>query len=315
MTIGSLFSGIGGLDLGLERAGHTVRWQVEANPYCQRILAQHWPHVHCYPDVTQLTGQELAPVDIICGGFPCQPVSLAGSQKGIDDDRWLWPHFARLLRVLRPRYALLENVPGLLTANGGHAFGSILADLADNGYDAEWDSIPAAAVGAPHLRYRVFVIAVLPNTEVNRCRPGRSRGSATERPREPEYALQAVADADRGAFTGFIGRTEPAWGLAGHGETLADADALRLERLWADSHSEGRERSPAGSPGLRGRASRFFDAPIGGEWLPEPNVGRVAHGVPSRVDRLKGLGNAVVPQVAFWLGTRLIAHDAQESRS
>jgi len=246
MTVGSLFSGIGGLDLGLERAGHRVLWQVESNAYCRRVLARHWPHVPCYTDVTTVTGHDLAPVDLLCGGFPCQPVSHAGLQKGTTDDRWLWPHFARLLGVLRPSYALLENVPGLLTANGGHAFGAILADLADCGYDAEWDCLPAAALGAPHLRYRVFLLAV-----------------------------------------------------------LADADAQRLEGERADSDTERWERSAAGSPGLRGRASRFFDAQIGGQWTVEPSVGRVAHGVPHRVDRLKSLGNAVVPQIAEWIGRRL----------
>ena len=241
MTIGSLFSGIGGLDLGLERAGHTVRWQVESNAYCRAILNRHWPTVPCHDNVTTLTGQELAPVDIICGGFPCQPVSHAGLQRGAIDDRWLWPNFARLLGVLRPRYALLENVPGLLTANGGREFGHILADLADGGYDAEWDCLPASAIGAPHLRYRVFIIATLADS--NRTGP-QGRELLPQRP----------------------------------GERVIGEDSL---------------------------GTRFFDAPIGGEWVPEPDVGRVAHGVPKRVDRLKTLGNAVVPQVAEWLGRRL----------
>ena len=337
MTVGSLFSGIGGLDLGLERAGHTVRWQVEANPYCQRILAKHWPHVPCYPDVTQLTGTELAPVDLICGGFPCQPVSHAGLQKGTDDDRWLWPHFARLLGVLRPRYVLLENVPGLLTTNGGHAFGAILADLADSGYDAEWDSLPAAAVGAPHLRYRVFIIASLPDAERHRAgvqsRHAPSGGQAWEPSHASKPTLvrpedwkadaerlapsrQDVADAEGGVFTGFIGRTEPAFGLAGHSETLADAEDFRESRGDdSGTRPEQDQTDRLSCQPRRGRGtgrhadtSRFFDAPIGGEWLPEPDVGRVAHGVSHRVDRLKALGNAVVPQMAEWLGERLTAH-------
>ena len=133
MTVGSLFSGIGGMDLGLERAGMTVRWQVEKDDWRRRVLAKHWPNVKRYEDVTTLTGEELAPVDLICGGFPCQPVSHAGQQKGLNDDRWLWPHFARLLGVLRPRYALVENVPGLFTANGGDAFGEVVGDLASLG--------------------------------------------------------------------------------------------------------------------------------------------------------------------------------------
>jgi DNA (cytosine-5)-methyltransferase 1 len=159
MTLGSLFSGIGGLDLGLERAGLEIKWQVERDPYCRKVLAKHWPDVPCYEDVTTLTGEELEPVDVICGGFPCQPVSVAGTQKGTDDERWLWPEFNRLLRILRPRYAILENVPGLFTVQHGKIFGAILRDLHEGGYDAEWDCLSAADVGAPHLRKRVFIIA------------------------------------------------------------------------------------------------------------------------------------------------------------
>ena len=276
MTVGSLFSGIGGLDLGLERAGHRVLWQVESNAFCRRILAQHWPDVPCYSDVKKLTGTNLEPVDLLCGGFPCQPVSQAGQRKGTDDDRWLWPHFARLLGVLRPSYALLENVPGLLTANGGHAFGAILADLADCGYDAEWDCLPAAALGAPHLRYRIFLLAVLADAD----RPGRQEQRGAE-PVGPQFR-----SAERG------------------GETLADADHQRCVG--------GRQPEQRGEQGPRWREpdgslsdGRFFDAQIGGQWTVEPSVGRVAHGVSQRVDRLKALGNAVVPQVAEWIGRRL----------
>jgi len=278
MTVGSLFSGIGGLDLGLERAGHRVLWQVESNAFCRRILAQHWPNVPCYGDITTLTGHDLAPVDLICGGFPCQPVSQAGQRKGTDDERWLWPEFARLIRVLRPRYALLENVPGLLTTDDGHAFQNILTDLAECGYDAEWDCLPAAAVGAPHLRYRVFLIAYLAaDATINGRRPGRSRRSPSERSGKPEHTLQ----------------------------TLADTVHPRLEG-YRREHKLGKTSNQESSPRSRQRAgSRFFDAPIGGTWEPEPDVGRVAHGVPHRVDRLKALGNAVVPQVAEWIGRRL----------
>jgi len=356
MTIGSLFSGIGGLDLGLERAGHTVRWQVEANPYCRRILAQHWPDIPCYPDVTHLTAETLEPVDLICGGFPCQPVSVAGSQKGTDDDRWLWPHFSRLLRVLRPRYALLENVPGLLTANGGHAFGAILADLADSGYDAEWDHLPAAAVGAPHLRYRVFIIASLPDAD--RLRPystenndgartpqshlaGRSRWVQSERCVSPCQEGQAVADADG---SGCHPRAHPGSTLPpASGEESRKPQSGRVTQTpdhrragtadVADADRtgpQGRELLPqrAGerAPGAGGLADADDQSQSGGSlyagagaslsefasshqwWESEPDVGRVAHGVPQRVDRLKALGNAVVPQVAEWLGRRLTAH-------
>src|SRR5690242_18756815 len=154
LTVGSLFSGIGGLDLGLERAGMRVLWQCESDPYCRAVLKKHWPHLRCFEDVQGIT--DCPRVDVLAGGFPCQPVSLAGARRGVADERWLWPEFARLIRLLRPRYALMENVPGLLVGGG---MAEVLGDLAAVGYDAEWDCVAAAHVGAPHLRFRVFIVA------------------------------------------------------------------------------------------------------------------------------------------------------------
>ena len=108
MKVGSLFSGIGGIDLGLERAGMEVRWQCEIDPYCRKVLKKHWPDIPCYDDVRNLP-DDIEPVDLICGGYPCQPFSLAGARRGGDDPRHLWPAFASTLRLLRPEWALLEN--------------------------------------------------------------------------------------------------------------------------------------------------------------------------------------------------------------
>jgi DNA (cytosine-5)-methyltransferase 1 len=155
LTVGSLFSGIGGIDLGLERAGMRVVWQSEVDPYCCRVLAKHWPDVPNLGDVKLIDWEQVERVDLICGGYPCQPFSVAGRQRGDEDSRHLWPWMLDAIRVLRPRYALLENVPGHLALG----FGRVLGDLAEVGYDATWDCIPAAAVGAPHLRDRVFVVA------------------------------------------------------------------------------------------------------------------------------------------------------------
>ena len=155
MRVGSLFTGIGGIDLGLQRAGMEIAWQVEIDPYCRQVLAKHWPDVPRYGDIKTLRGDELEPVDLIAGGFPCQPVSLAGQRRGQDDYRWLWPEVARILRVVGPRYVLLENTPGLLSPG----MGEVLGDLADIGFDAEWQVLSAKAFGAPHLRRRVFILA------------------------------------------------------------------------------------------------------------------------------------------------------------
>jgi DNA (cytosine-5)-methyltransferase 1 len=241
MRAGSLFSGIGGFDLGLERAGHEIIWQVENDPYCRKVLAKHWPDVPCYGDIHDCSVHNLEEVDVICGGFPCQPVSVAGKQRGQDDERWLWPEFARILRELRPRYALVENVPGLLV----RGMGDVLGDLAAAGYDAEWGRVSAASVGAPHLRKRVFIVAH------SKCE-----------------------------------------GLEGH---TGDGD----HRHEPGRINTGPNRST--SEGCLPSGDRLD----GDYWAVEPNVGRVAHGVPARMDRLRGLGNAIVPQVAEWIGRQL----------
>lgn len=157
----SLFAGIGGFDLGLERTGgfETVAF-CEIDPFCRKVLAKHWPNVRQYEDVRTLTGDALErdglAVDVICGGFPCQDISAAGSKAGISGERsGLWREYARLIREIRPRYVIVENVAALLD----RGLGDVLGDLASLGYDAEWHCIPASAVGAPHRRDRIWIVA------------------------------------------------------------------------------------------------------------------------------------------------------------
>jgi DNA (cytosine-5)-methyltransferase 1 len=152
-----LFSGIGGFSLGLERTGgfETVAF-CEIDPFCRRVLAKHWPHVRQFEDVTKLKGEDVGPVDVICGGFPCQDISLSGKGAGLDGERsGLWREFARLIGELRPDYVLVENVAALL----GRGLGDVLGDLAALGYDAEWHCIPASYAGARQLRDRVWIMA------------------------------------------------------------------------------------------------------------------------------------------------------------
>jgi DNA (cytosine-5)-methyltransferase 1 len=267
LTVGSLFSGIGGFDLGLERAGMTVRWQVENDSYCNRVLRKHWPRVVRYGDIRGVDWRTVEPVDLVCGGFPCQPVSVAGKRRGQADERWLWPEFARCLGILRPRYVLIENVPGLLV----RGFADVLRDLAACGYDANWDCLPASAVGAPHRRDRVWIVAY--------ARQHQSRSS-----QESRTTIQTV----RGKAKVFT---------SGCREDAADARCVFQKRLPISRETEG-----------TGAYSEFARC---SQWDTEPDVGRVAHGVPYRVDRLRGLGNAVVPQVVEWLGRRILAADGQ----
>ena len=256
MNFGSLFSGIGGLDLGLERAGFKCLWQSEINPYASRVLKKHWPDTPNLGDINEIDWRTVPTVDLVCGGYPCQPFSIAGVRKGENDERHLWPMFAECLRVVRPRFALLENVTGHLSLG----FGDVQSDLAALGYDAQWDCIPAAAVGAPHLRDRIFVIAR--DTRAEQRRPladsnnKRSHVPLCTRWNAPWYGYEVVADTGRVTAQIFVAGRQPA-------VTVAERNT------W---------------------------------WSSEPELGRVANGIPHRMDRLRGLGNAVVPQVAEHIG-------------
>lgn len=265
-TFGSLFSGIGGIDLGLERAGWRPVWQCDSDPYCRRVLAKHWPTVPCYDDVHSIH-RAIPRVDLIAGGFPCQPVSNAGQRKAQADARWLWPEFARIIGTLRPRYVLVENVPGLLS----RGFGDVLGDLAALGFDAEWGMRAARDVGAPHLRKRVFVLAY--SHEV-RCGEGLGKRTAS-----------------------WVTGCGDAIGCGERTADVADTDDERRDRR------TGQQRPTGGTESTYGSST---EAPH--QWTTEPDVGRVAHGIPARVDRLRGLGNAVVPQVAEWIGHRLMQY-------
>ncbi len=188
MRFGSLFAGIGGMDLGLERAGMTCEWQVETDPFCNRVLEKHWPNVRRYGDVRAIGKHNLVPVSLICGGPPCQPHSVAGKRRGAADDRDLWPEFLRVVTELKPTWTLFENVPGIKSIGVpiglSHVVSRAIARLEDGdeyvalftqqermylnivcedleaiGYQVVPLIIPAAAFGAPHLRYRVFVVA------------------------------------------------------------------------------------------------------------------------------------------------------------
>lgn len=157
MTVGSLFSGVGLCDLGLSWAGMRHAFFCEVDPFCRSILAKHWPGVPLYEDVRELRGSEVPPVDVLCGGFPCQDVSQGGRRAGIKEGTrsGLWYEYARLIGEIQPRYAIIENVRGLLSCG----IEIVLRDLAALGYDAEWEVLPAAALGAPHHRERVFLVA------------------------------------------------------------------------------------------------------------------------------------------------------------
>lgn len=162
-TVLDLFSGIGGFSLGLEQTnGFKTIAFCEIDEFCRSVLTKHWENVPIFGDITKITEQDilqLGNIDVICGGFPCQPVSICGKRKGEYDERWMWPEFYRIICMVKPKYVLVENVVGLLSIQSGRLFGGILRDLAQIGYDAEWQVLSASQFGACHQRERMFAIA------------------------------------------------------------------------------------------------------------------------------------------------------------
>ena len=244
ITFGSLFAGIGGMDLGLERAGLVCKWQVEIDGYARRVLAKHWPDVPKHDDVRTFPPTEDGwYVDVIAGGFPCQDISYAGKGAGLAGKRsGLWYEFARVVREIRPRYVLVENVAALL----GRGLDAVLGTLADLGYDAEWSSVSACSMGAPHMRKRLFIIAY-PNS----------------------VGCKAVA------HEAVVRRSPARARFAGYARSMGSA------KIWSESR------------------------PIGCRPM------EVGNGIPSELDAIGRFGNAVVPQVAEWIGRRLIEHAEQ----
>lgn len=265
LTVGSLFSGIGGLDLGLERAGMQVIWQSEIDPFACKVLKKHWPEVPNYGDIKQIDWRSVARPNIICGGYPCQPFSLAGQRRGTNDPRHLWPWVRTAISELRPDYAILENVRGHLTMGGLQVIG----ELTEIGYDAEWRIVSAAGLGAPHRRDRLIIVAY----------PNDARSGTPERRTNTDGASQVKEWKNVTQF-----------GISRRGANVADTASAGLQ-------------GPVGSI-FTGIRKGFTN---GGWWEIEPDVGRVANGVSFRVDRLRGLGNAVVPQVAEYIGRLVMA--------
>ena len=269
----SLFSGIGGLDLAAEAAGFVTVGQCEWADYPTKVLEKHWPTVPRWRDIRTLTGESfyektgLRTVDVVSGGFPCQPFSTAGKRRGKEDDRFLWPEMLRVVKELRPAWVVGENVAGLADL----ALDDVLADLETAGYETRAFMVPACGVGAPHRRYRFAIVA-------------HADGLARET-RRPLVKGQLRA---AGAATG--------------GDDLAHTDGDRLSNRKTKEQPErwdGRERFADRSwrdpqPGLGGVVDGLPDW-MDGYWNAEPDIPRIKKGAPFRTDRLKCLGNAVVP--------------------
>ena len=251
------------------------KWQVEIDPWARRVLAKHWPGVLRHDDVRTFPPAEGDwHVDLICGGFPCQDISFAGKGDGLDGERsGLFFEILRIASLLRPRLILLENVSALLV----RGMDRVLGELASLGYDAEWECLPAAAFGAPHIRDRIFLLAYNGSDGWEFLSAPRQSGQLGIRLAATSCDGQLQADLPASCGDGL-----PSWAAAAKPRT--------------------------DDPSHRQEMARRLD--MGGRWIPQPGMVRVADGIPSRMDaaRLKALGNAVVPQVAEFIGRLILEH-------
>lgn len=258
----------GGFDLGFERAGFEIAWQVEIDPWCRRVLAKHFPEAERFEDVRVVGRETLRPVDVICGGFPCQDISNAGLRAGIDGKRsGLWSEYARIIGELRPRFVLVENVAALL----GRGMGRVLGDLAAIGYDAEWEIVSASdAIETDHLRERVWILAY-PNSDGHSQRDddAHNRGQA-------------------------------------YGSEFARGKSVGASPSETSLNSTGREFALGRAAGRVGRIGE--SVPWDRTWkiTYQPTLDGTEDGIPKRLDRLRGLGNAVVPQIPEMYARRIM---------
>ena len=266
-----LFSGIGGFSLGLEATGgfETVAF-CDYDSYCQKILRKHWPWVTIYDDIKELNHEKLnsnghTKIDIITGGYPCQPFSVAGRQQGEKDPRHVWPEYFRLIKELRPTWIIGENVSGHVKLG----LDTVLENLESEGYSARTFSISASSIGANHQRERIWIVA----------NSGCSWGSGSEfqRKNENEIKKENANQFERSSSSSQ--------------SNMVYSDSERLEK-W-ESIGEN--------------FSQEYQTLIGADWWSiEPDVGRVANGVPKRVDRLKSLGNSLVPHIPYYIGMSIL---------
>lgn len=289
MQVLDLFSGIGGFSLGLKRAGMETIGFCEIDPFCRRVLAKHWPDVTVHTDIRGLDGKDYkGRADVICGGFPCQPFSQAGKRRGTEDDRHLWPEMLRVISEVRPTWVIGENVIGFVKME----LDSVLSDLEREGYQTRAFIIPACGIDAPHKRDRVWIIAHA-NGE------GESDGPVNEGPRPRQ--LELMADPNSGFST--VTQQAVQAGRAtiiSSSKDVADSESERVQRLWSSGEQKphtygGQKLSLCGS-----------ERPEPAYWEAEPGMGRVVDGIPDRVDRIKGLGNAVVPMVVEVIGNAIM---------
>jgi len=271
-----LFSGIGGFSLGLERAGFETVAFCEIDKYCQKVIKKFWDK-KIYNDVKKITKERLKAdgvelPEIITGGFPCQPFSIAGSRKGTNDNRYLWPEMLRIIKEFKPRWVIGENVRGIISIQDGMVFETVCTDLEREGYEVRAFNIPAAGVGAPHKRERIWIVAN------SRCSIRREQSTWNKK----SFGSRPLEKTERTVDTNKVR------GSSKRIETMANASARRC------------------APQKKQISTRRDSSKHQSWWEAEPNVGRVVDGLPGRVHRLRALGNSIVPQIAEEIGKAIM---------
>jgi DNA (cytosine-5)-methyltransferase 1 len=335
LKILDLFSGLGGFSLGLERTGKfkTVAF-CEIDKYCTLLLQKHWKGIKIYEDVRKINKEQfdtdgIEYPDIITGGFPCQPFSIAGKQKGTGDDRHLWPEMFRIIKTFKPKFVIGENVKGLINIQDGLVFETVCTDLESEGYEVQAFNIPAAGVGAPHRRERIWILATnVANSISDNEREQITRGDEEEKRIQEEYRqdnsttrqssrTSAIRNGDRGYEDMANSNTRLSNGtneeIFSRGQTSntsstggGDKDVANTESEQSHSNDNGQEQREISQQEQIELGGRSGGTLWPSNWEFEPNVGRVANGVPGRVHRLKGLGNSIVPKIAEEIGKAII---------
>ena len=302
----SLFTGIGGIDLASEWAGFDTILQVENEPYCLQVLEKHWPTVERCTDIRSLNGRKYrGSVDLVSGGFPCQPYSGAGKRKAFDDDRDLWPEMFRIIQEVRPTFVLGENVANFTNLG----LDRTISNLESEGYEVQTFNIPAVAVSAWHQRARIFVVGYAehhgpPTSKESRstAKTGNDDKEGKDQAGQPSGTggredYESMADSASERLQGKFRSQSKGDGKRLANSSKAMADSQRIGQSGQGLH--GRPCNPKENTVREASGSEYRSKGNSADWNTEPNVGRVAHGIPKRVDRLRALGNAVVPQQVY----------------
>ena len=320
LNVIDLFSGIGGFTLGLESTGYfkTIQF-VENEKWCQKILNKNFPEVPIHEDIKTYKGYD---ADVVVGGFPCQPFSIAGKGKATQDDRHLWPHMFRVIKETKPTWVIGENVRNIVSISDGMVLEQVYLDLESQGYEVQSFIIPASAVNAPHQRYRTWIVAY---SECNEHRQ-KIRCSFKETSKVQKEHRQKDNQSRQSSGASSIRFSDKGYDDVAHAQRMGweqrPTQSEKFEgKATPNKFNNGSQRRSIGKAGEdvaytdskrrclwktdRQNAEDVGQSPkckVTGNWNFEPNVGRVANGIPNRVDRLKGLGNAIVPQIAYQIG-------------